>query len=211
MPAPDTKPVRRKRMPRAERERQMLAVAEEVFAERGYVAASMDEIAERVGVSKPMLYEYFGSKEGLLVGAIRESRAELRAVTERAIDGVTDADEALRKGIMAFFDFITEHRQAWSLLRNESTLLAGSTAAEIEATRQQQTDLMITLFGHYLPNATPSEHEATAEIVVGACERLAIWCERRQDITPRQATEHIMRSLWYGLRDTSATELEVRH
>jgi AcrR family transcriptional regulator len=56
--------VGKQRMVRAaERKQQILSVAEQVFAERGYHAASMDDIAEMVGVSKPMLYEYFGSKK----------------------------------------------------------------------------------------------------------------------------------------------------
>ncbi|HEY2101407.1 MAG TPA: helix-turn-helix domain-containing protein, partial [Pseudonocardia sp.] len=59
------KPVRR-RVSRAERERQILDAASAVFAERGYQAASMDAVAERVGVTKPVLYDHFGSKEGLL-------------------------------------------------------------------------------------------------------------------------------------------------
>jgi AcrR family transcriptional regulator len=129
----------------------MLAAAERVFAERGYVAASMDEIAERVGVSKPMLYEYFGSKEGLMIGAIRQSRAELRAVTEEAALGATSGEEVLRRGLVAFFTFISDHRQAWSLLRNESALIGGSASTEVEATRRQQTDLMLTLLAGYLP------------------------------------------------------------
>ena len=63
---------RRKRMPRAEREQQILEVAEEVFAGDGYQATSMDDIAQRVGLSKPMLYEYFGSKEGLLLACLEK-------------------------------------------------------------------------------------------------------------------------------------------
>lgn len=184
----------------------MLAVAEEVFAERGYVATSMDEIAERVGVSKPMLYEYFGSKEGLLAGSIGEARKELRLATEEAVLGAADAEEALRRGIVAFFRFITEHRQSWSLLRNESTVMAGPTASEIEATRRQQTDLMTALMGQHLPAAGLLEREASAEIVVGACERLAIWRERNEDVTAEQASEHIMRSIWFGLRATADAE-----
>ncbi|MGH3746792.1 MAG: helix-turn-helix domain-containing protein, partial [Micromonosporaceae bacterium] len=66
-------------MPRADRERQMLAVAEQVFAERGYRDASMDEIAGRVGVTKPMLYAYFGSKEGLLLATIVKFGTDLTA------------------------------------------------------------------------------------------------------------------------------------
>jgi AcrR family transcriptional regulator len=53
-------------MPRAQREEQILGIAEEVFAERGFQATTMEDIAERVGVTKPLIYEYFGSKEGLL-------------------------------------------------------------------------------------------------------------------------------------------------
>src|SRR5436190_5092981 len=132
-------------MPRAERERQMIEIAEAVFAERGYAAASMDDIAERVGVSKPMLYEYFQSKEGLLLACIRQSRAELREATKRSVSGSSSAEAALRNGLLAFFVFIRERRQAWSLLRNEMALIGTSAADEIEGTRRQQTDLIATL------------------------------------------------------------------
>ena len=53
----------RKRMPRADRERLMLDVAEKMFANRGFHDASMDEVAAAAGITKPMLYNYFGSKE----------------------------------------------------------------------------------------------------------------------------------------------------
>src|SRR3954467_8951573 len=102
---------RRRRMPRAERERQMVAVAEELFAERGYQAASMDEIAEQVGVSKPMLYEYFGSKEGLLVACIRQARAELHDLTAESVIGAESAEDALRRGLVTFFRYTDEHRR----------------------------------------------------------------------------------------------------
>lgn len=177
----------------------MLAAAERVFAERGYVAASMDEIAERVGVSKPMLYEYFGSKEGLMIGAIRQSRAELRAVTEEAALGATSGEEVLRRGLVAFFTFIGDHRQSWSLLRNESALIGGSASAEVEATRKQQSDLMLTLLAGYLPNTHEEQREAAAEIIVGACERLAQWCERHDGVTPEQAADYVMQLTWHGL------------
>ncbi|WP_031465579.1 TetR/AcrR family transcriptional regulator [Sciscionella sediminilitoris] len=186
-------------MPRAERERQMLTVAEEIFAARGFVATSMDEIAERVGVSKPMLYEYFGSKEGLLIGTIRQARAELRRSTEEAVLGAIDIEDALRKGLVAFFEFITNHRQAWSLLRNEGALMANSAGSEVEQTRQQQTNLMTALMQGFAPTTDEKSREAAAEILLGACERLATWCEHRDEVTPAQAAEYIMRGCWYGM------------
>lgn len=178
----------------------MLAVAEQVFAEHGYFAASMDEIAERVGVSKPMLYEYFGSKEGLMIGAIRQSRAELRAVTEEAALGARSGEEVLRRGLVAFFSFISDHRQAWSLLRNESALIGGSASAEVEATRRQQTDLIVTLLAGHLPDTSLQQREVAAEVIVGACERLAQWCENHAEVSAEQAADYVMQLTWFGLQ-----------
>ncbi|WP_298175727.1 TetR/AcrR family transcriptional regulator [Saccharomonospora sp.] len=200
MSATGKPPARRKRMPRAERERQMIEVAETVFAERGYAAASMDEIAERVGVSKPMLYEYFQSKEGLLLACIQAARAELREATEKSVLGTTTAEDALHQGLLAFFTFARNRRQAWSLLRHEMSLIGTSAAEELEATRRQQTDLIAHLMDAYLNVPDPALAHAMAEFVVGGCERLAIWCEQNEEITPQAAADYTMSLLWGGIR-----------
>jgi AcrR family transcriptional regulator len=201
VPQPEVKAERRRRVPRAERERQMIAVAEQMFAERGYQAASMDEIAERVGVSKPMIYEYFGSKEGLFVACIRQARAELLAVTTQSSSGFSSAEDALRGGLIAFFEFTDSHRRSWELIRHEATVAGQAAMDEIEAIRQQQTALDVRLFATFLPTASPQDLEATAEIIVGACERLSIWYVQQHDVTAKQAAEYVMRLVWYGLRD----------
>ncbi|WP_167109290.1 TetR/AcrR family transcriptional regulator [Amycolatopsis granulosa] len=178
----------------------MLEVAEAVFAERGFAAASMDEIAERVGVSKPMLYEYFHSKEGLLLACVAQARAELREVTERAVEGSTDARAALRSGLRAFFVFARERRQGWSLLRHELALIGTSASEALEATRRQQTDLIAKLMARYFDaGAGALVLDAAAELVVGASERLAIWCEKHDEVTPDLATDLAMEVLWSGL------------
>ena len=195
---------RRRRVPRAERERQMIAVAEEMFAERGYQAASMDEIAERVGVSKPMLYEYFGSKEGLFVACIRQARTELLAVTTRSVDTTDSIEDALRNGLVAFFEFTDSHRRSWELIRREAAIAGKAAADEIEAIRQQQTALDVALFATFLPDAPERDLQAAAEIIVGACERLSTWYVQQTDddpVTAKQAAEYVMQLVWYGLRD----------
>jgi AcrR family transcriptional regulator len=190
---------KRKRMPRAERERQMIDIAEAVFAERGYSAASMDDIAELVGVSKPMLYEYFNSKEGLLLACIRQSRAALRLSTKQAVAGAPDAEAALHRGLLAFFVFISEHRQGWSVLRQEMSFIGTPAADEVEEIRRQQTDLIAALMSTYFDGRSELQIEASAEFVVGACDRLAIWCERHDEVTPEMATRYAMDVLWRGL------------
>lgn len=194
---------RRKRMPRAERERQMIAVAEEIFAERGYQAASMDDIAERCGVSKPMLYEYFGSKEGLLVACIRNARAEMARATSEAAVGAATAEEALRRGLVAFFRFTDSHRRSWALvLRGEAAAAGPLAAEEIELTRQEQAELDVALFQAFLPEAPRHELEVAAQVVVGACERLSLWYVNQDDddrVDAEGAADRLMAILWQGL------------
>jgi AcrR family transcriptional regulator len=193
-------------MPRADRERQMMTIAEAVFSERGYAATSMDEIADRVGVSKPMIYEYFGSKEGLLVACIRQVRTELREVTAQAVVGARSPEEALRNGLVSFFRFTDDHRRSWELLlRTETAVVGPAAVAEMETARQEQIQLHIALFSAYLPDADQRSLEAAAEILVGACERLSVWYVRHDDVTPGEAAEHIMRMTWFGLQS------EVEH
>ena len=190
---------KRKRVPRAERERQMIAVAVQVFAEHGYLAASMDDIAERVGVSKPMLYEYFHSKEGLLLAALRQARAELLQATERALAAATSAEDALRRGLLAYFQFMDQRRQAWALLRHELGVLGPAAAEEGEAIRRQQTELHMRHLRRFAPHAPEDDLEVAAEILVGGCERMAAWCERKRDISPERATNYAWGVIWGGL------------
>lgn len=194
-----TEEPRRKRMPKAQRKAQMLDIAEQVFAERGYLAASMDEIAERVGVSKPMLYEYFGSKEGLLIGCIHRARTELLDRTQQAIAGASSPEDILRLGLLAFFEFIGEHKQAWALLRQEAAVTVPSAVEEIEGIRRQQTDLIAAVIGSFDTDIDVVEAEAFAEIVVGSAERLALWCERRPEVGPALATAYVMEVVWRGV------------
>jgi AcrR family transcriptional regulator len=185
-------------MTRAERERQMLDVAEEVFAEQGYGAVSMEEIAVRVGLSKPMLYEYFGSKEGLLLATIARARRELREATERAVTAAGSAEEMLYRGYLAYFEFNEAHRRSWLVLLQEPVLLRGA-ADEIEATRRQQTDLIVAQMELLAPDRPRRDLEAYAEIIVGACERLALWRTRNPAVGVEEAARHMMDLTWNGL------------
>jgi AcrR family transcriptional regulator len=189
---------KRRRMTRADRERQIVAVAEKIFAERGYATASMDEIAEAVGVSKPMLYEYFGSKDGLLLACITRARSELLEATQAAIATAATPEETMWRALLTFFTHIEEHVQAWCVLRNEGVMLAGPAADEIDAIRRQQTDLIAALLATYAPSAPELELIAHAEIIVGAGERLAVWREHRPEVTAEQAARYLMDVAWSG-------------
>jgi AcrR family transcriptional regulator len=184
----------RRRVGRAERERQILDAALAVFGERGYQHASMDQVAERVGVTKPVLYTHFGSKEGLLLACIARARAELLEVTSAAAAAVSTPEEMLRQGTLAFFEYLERQAPEWTILYSESAV-AGEAIEEIRA---QQTDFIATLLAAQAPHADAQRLTGWAQVIVGACERLALWRDRA-GVTSEQATGFLMDLVWTGL------------
>ncbi len=108
-------------MPRSVREQVILRVAGQVFAEGGYERASMDRIAGLAGVSKPMLYAYFDSKEGLYIAYIERTGGELvqRLVSADRADGAHPPTGRLRAVINEFLAFVEEHSDGWTVLFRE--------------------------------------------------------------------------------------------
>ncbi|MCH6165341.1 TetR/AcrR family transcriptional regulator [Pseudonocardia alaniniphila] len=191
----------RRRVSRAERERQILDAAVAVFGERGYQAASMDVVAERVGVTKPVLYAHFGSKEGLLLACIARARAELLEVTTAAAASAHGPEEMLRRGTLAFFEYLERREPAWTLLYSESTV-AGEA---LEGIRAQQTDFIAALLAAQAPDAEPQRLAGWAQVIVGACERLALWRGSERTVTSEQATGYLMDLVWTGLSAVGST------
>jgi AcrR family transcriptional regulator len=193
-------------MPRAQREQQILTAAAQVFAERGYSATTMEDIAERVGITKPLIYGYFGSKEGLLSAAVTRARTELREATEAAWASVgPDAaiGEVFRAGIRAFFDFIDEHADGFMLMQQEGAV-ASQAGDLIESIRQQQAAATVRILrgAPELARVPDDVLEGYAEVTIGACERLAVWRSGRTDLSAEDATELVMASVWRGLATT---------
>ncbi|WP_026426146.1 TetR/AcrR family transcriptional regulator [Actinokineospora inagensis] len=104
------------RLPRTARRAQLLAAAQDVFAANGYHAAGMDEIAERAGVSKPVLYQHFPGKLELYMALLDKHVDELvRRVTE-AMDTTSDNKTRVRGAVAAYFDFVDGESQAFRLV-----------------------------------------------------------------------------------------------
>lgn len=209
--------VKTKRMPRAVREQQMLDAAVRTFGRRGYAAASMDEIAELAGVSKPLVYLYLNSKEELFTACIRR---EAKALTEAVRGGIRPglpADRRLWDGLQAFFAHTGEHPDGWSVLHLQARTHGEPFAAEVLAMREEivafVTRLIAVAAREALPHSrlrpsggTPIDpdvpgHEVAglAEALVGAAESLAAWANATPGVTPRQAAATLMNFAWAGL------------
>src|SRR5690242_3835526 len=101
------------RLPRDERRGQLLVAASGVFVEHGFHAAGMDEIADRAGVSKPVLYQHFSSKLDLYLAVLRRHVDNLVSGVRQALRTTTDNRQRLRAAVAAFFDFIEHDGQGY--------------------------------------------------------------------------------------------------
>src|SRR5712692_8055815 len=104
------------RLPRPARRRQLLGAAREVFVAQGYHAAAMDEIAERAGVSKPVLYQHFPGKLDLYLALLDESVAELVGAVSAALASTADNRERVPATFRAFFDYVSGAGEAFRLV-----------------------------------------------------------------------------------------------
>lgn len=104
------------RLPREERRAQVLRAAREVFVAQGYHTAAMDDIAERAGVSKPVLYQHFPGKLDLYVALLDDGIAVLLETLRTAIEATTDNKQRVRGAISAYFAFVDDPDGAYRLV-----------------------------------------------------------------------------------------------
>ena len=201
--APHTFGYPRGRTPRAVREAQMVAAAERLFSERGYHGVSMDAIAAASGISKPMLYDYFGSKEGLLLACVERARGRLFEAIAAAVRAAAEPERALRAGIEAFLSFANQQRATWTVLFGEGGRF-GEAAAAIRA---EQAGLIAQLLREqpgWTSEPDPERLDAIAHVFVGAAEAIAFWAVDRPGTPLERVADHLMAVLWPVVRDLPA-------
>jgi AcrR family transcriptional regulator len=117
-----------KGVPRAEREEQIRTEAIAEFAARGYAAASMVDIAARAGISKPLVYQYFGSKDGLYLACLHSVSGGLLHRLEEAELAVDDSVASRIYPLRAIFEALEPQRDAWRMLFDPSMPTTGEIA-----------------------------------------------------------------------------------
>jgi AcrR family transcriptional regulator len=177
-------------MPRERREQLILDVAGRVFARAGYESAPMDEIADLAGVSKPMLYAYFGSKEGLYLAYLDRSGRELLERLVAAAPADDQSTAGLRARITEFLAFVEEHADGWTVLFRE----VASTrpfAERVARLRERIVEAVARMLDASGLGHQPPASDAIAHAIVGAGESLANWWLEHRDV-PREQV-----AAWY--------------
>ncbi len=189
-----------KRLPREVRERQILDAAVLVFSERGYHNASMDEISDVAGVSKPMIYAYLGSKEDLFAACIHREATQLLAAVAAGVRTELPADMQLWHGLGAFFEYVGAHRESWRVLHRQAISQGGPFSDELLAMRGQAISLVDTLLVRVATKEglEKGATESLAAALVGAAESLADWWLDNPDVPSRAVASRLMNLAWIG-------------
>ncbi|MEV4132542.1 TetR/AcrR family transcriptional regulator [Dactylosporangium sp. NPDC049742] len=187
------------RLPRSARRKQLLAAAQQVFVAQGYHAAAMDDIAERAGVSKPVLYQHFPGKLELYLALLDTHCDAMVSRMRAAMEATTDNKERVRGAIQAYFDFIDHESEAFRLvfesdLRNDPAVrervdrVESGCIAAITDTIMADTDL------------SQERAELLASGLVGAAEVAArFWVAGGRQVAKPEAEALLTALSWRGI------------
>ncbi|MFD8566584.1 TetR/AcrR family transcriptional regulator [Streptomyces sp. NPDC059639] len=183
----------------------MLDAAVRVFGERGYRAASMDEIAELAGVSKPLVYLYLNSKEELFTACIRRESAALVAAVRAGVRTDAPADRQLWEGLTAFFTHTAGRPDGWAVLHSQARSGGDPFVAEVGVMRDEIVAFVTALIAaaareaHGDPELAEREVTGLAQALVGAAESLAGWANADRSVSAGEAATTLMNFAWSGL------------
>jgi AcrR family transcriptional regulator len=191
---------RRVRMTGRERREQLLDVGREVFAERGFEAASIEEIAQRADITKPVVYEHFGGKEGLYAVIVdREVQRLLDRLTE-----ALDADHPrlmLEQAALGFLSYVEEESDGFRILVRDSpvTGTTGTLASLIGDIASQVEYILVEEFSNrgYDPKLAPLYSQALCGMIALAGQ----WWLDAGTPTRDEVAAQLVNLAWHGLSD----------
>jgi AcrR family transcriptional regulator len=187
------------RLPRSARRKQLLAAAQQIFVAQGYHAAAMDDIAERAGVSKPVLYQHFPGKLELYLALLDTHCDAIIAKVQDAMHSTSDNKERVNGAVRAYFDFMDHESEAFRLvfesdLRNDPQVRQRMERVE-QGCIAAVTDTIISD-----TKLETSAAELLASALVGACGQSAQFWLANGRRTPRAEAEALVAALiWRGI------------
>lgn len=203
--APATVGRRGSRLPRDERRGQLLIAASEVFVDRGYHAAGMDEIAERAGVSKPILYQHFASKLELYLAVLGRHVENLVSGVRQALRTTTDNRQRLRAAVQAFFDFIEHDGQGYRLIFENDNVAEPQVAVQVRVATESCIDAVFDLVSR---DSGLDPHRARAVavgLVAVSVDCARYWLDSDRPISKDDAVDGTVAFAWGGLSHVPLT------
>jgi AcrR family transcriptional regulator len=187
------------RVPAPVRAEQLLDVAERLFAERGYGSTSIERIAREARVTRPVVYEHFGSKDGIYLACLRRARGQLETMIAAAVASAEGPREQIERGADAYFAFVEQDPARWRVLFGGEAAVSGEVAEEAMRLHLATERRFAELFAGVAPEADPQALLAFAHAIGGAAHQLAQWWLRTPGIERERVLSWYCRVCWEGL------------
>jgi AcrR family transcriptional regulator len=185
----------RVRMTGRERREQLLQVGRALFAERGYDGTSIEEIAARAKVSKPVVYEHFGGKEGLYAVVIDREMSDLLNRLTRVLSAGQHPRELAEQAALALLTYIEEEADGFRILSRDST--AGAFSSLLNDVASQVEFVLVREFGQ---RGISTKHAAMyAQMLVGMVAVTGMWWLEERKPKREEVAAHIVNLGWNGL------------
>ncbi|HVM14901.1 MAG TPA: TetR/AcrR family transcriptional regulator [Egibacteraceae bacterium] len=187
------------RMTASQRRDQLVGVAKDVFAEHGYLGASIEEIAARAKVSKPIVYEHFGGKEGLYAVVVdRETRRLVEMITARLGPGISPRDQ-VQASAAAFLDYIEEDSAGFRVLTRDSPsgFAGGGLASLLSDVAAKAEQVLTGYFGQ--SRLDPAVVPLYARALIGMVVHVGAWWSEVREPPKEVVAAHISALAYVGL------------
>ncbi len=189
----------RKRLTLDERRIKILAAATRLFARKGYDGASMSGIAAAAGITKPVLYDHFASKDALFETLLRSIRDDLLAKGSAIGKSAVSEEHRFRTAVDAFFAFVEDQPEAAMILLivpqgNPVTMKLS------RAVQQGATTAIAKLLKSYLPPGGSWQYEAAGEFLKEGLHALALWWLSHPGPSRSEIVDLVLRACWMGFR-----------
>lgn len=197
VPAPDGRA--RVRMTGRERREQLVLVGRSLFAEKGFDATSIEEIAARAGVSKPVVYEHFGGKEGLYAVVVDREMGNLLDRLTRALSA-GQPRELVEQAALALLTYIEEETDGFRILARNSPVAGaeGTFSSLLNDIASQAEHILAREFGR---RGIDTEFAAMyAQMLVGMVALTGMWWLEERKPSREVVAAHLVNLGWNGLR-----------
>ncbi len=189
----------RHRLPASERRAQLIDVARRVFAKHGYEGTSVEEIAKRAKVSKPVVYEHFGGKEGIYAVIVDR---EMDYVVRRVVEAMSSGSPRVRveRASLAFLEYVKDHPDGFAVLSQDSPLT--SSRGTMSSLLNDMAERVGSVFATTLKEAGYDARAAPiyAHALVGMVTFVGKWWTESRKPSVEEVAKHISALAWMGLR-----------
>ena len=178
---------------------QLLDIGRALFAQKGFDATSVEEIATTAGVSKPVVYEHFGGKEGLYAVVVDREVGHLLARIESALADAVRSRELVERAALALLDYVETHTDGFRILVRDSSVASssGSFASLLSDIASQVEGLLVTEFKRHGLDARTAP--LYSQMLVGMIALTGQWWLDARKPKKSEVAAHLVNLAWNGL------------